>query len=122
MRYSILTILLFISSFSYSQLLTLANPSPTPNTVPSESYVIGIGNSEIEMYADILDYLQNKEAVEVYAVCESHHIIGFRVLNSVYKSYDIIRDQLQLDYPELILLRKNETIFTKDCSEEILKQ
>ena len=85
-------------------------------------YIIGIGNEEIGMFNDVLANLQNSSTLKVYAVCETHRIIGITVQNSAYKSYDVLRDQLLNDYPTLLLLKKDETIFNLDCKNEILKQ
>ena len=122
----ILLIIFFLPSFiGYSQ----SNNKSLKNNINNdgsvlvwEKYVIGIANSDDELFNSILNDLKNDAAINVYAVCNEHHIIGFNAHRNTYKSYDIIRDHLQNKYFELTLLRKDESIFSKDCSDEILKQ
>lgn len=120
MRFIMLLTLLSISTLGFSQLTSNNIRETVP--VKSESFVIGIGNAGSDMYNNVLDYLQNDNAISVYAVCESHHIIGIKVTNSAYKSYDLVRDLLMNEYPDILLNRKDDAIFTKDCSDEIKKQ
>ena len=109
--------------FSLSAVAQVDKTAPVVNQLKTESrYVIGIGNQEIGMFKDVLANLQNSSTLKVYAVCETHRIIGITVQNSAYKSYDVLRDQLLNDYPTLLLLKKDETIFNLDCKNEILKQ
>jgi len=109
--------------FSLSAVAQVDKTAPVVNQLKTESrYVIGIGNQEIGMFNDVLANLQNSSTLKVYAVCETHRIIGITVQNSAYKSYDVLRDQLLNDYPTLLLLKKDETIFNLDCKNEILKQ
>ena len=85
-------------------------------------YIIGIGNEEMSMFKDVLANLQNSSTLKVYAVCETHRIIGITVQNSAYKSYDVLRDQLLSEFPDILLFQKNDSIFNLDCKNEILKQ
>ncbi len=87
-----------------------------------KSYVIGIGNSDKSDYKKILIYLKEDNAIKVYATCESHNTIGFSALTNTYKSYDTIRDLLLNQFEDLKLYRKDDSIFSKDCSDEIKKQ
>ena len=118
-------ILLTISLFSlngYAQLLSNIPEIQVSENNTDVTYVIGIGNLDLSAYNDVLNYLENDVATQVYATCNMHRIIGFRVLNNGYKSYDVIRDHLLNTFNDLLLLRKDDAIFTKDCSDEILKQ
>ena len=90
--------------------------------IKTEEYVFGIGNKEFKIYADVLTDLQNDQNVLVYAYCETHQIIGVKVIDNAYKSYDAFRDFLLNKYPGIMLFRKDGSIFSKDCKNEILKQ
>ena len=120
MKFLILITLIAFNTIAYSQ--SVSNNTAESNPIKNNSYVIGVGNSDNSVYENILSFLQNNTAIDVYAICHSHNIIGFEVLNNEYKSYDVIRDLLESEFESLILLRKNESILTKDCSAEILKQ
>ncbi len=85
-------------------------------------YIIGIGNEEISMFNDVLANLQNTPNLKVYAVCETHRVIGITVQNSAYKSYDVLRDELFNKFPTILLFQKDDTILNVDCKDEILKQ
>ena len=109
--------------FSLSAVAQVDKTAPVVNQLKTESrYVIGIGNQEIGMFKDVLANLQNSSTLKVYAVCETHRIIGITVQNSAYKSYDVLRDQLLSEFPTILLFRKDDSIFNLDCKNEILKQ
>ena len=116
----LILLLLFITKIGHSQII--ATTSQNSNTVQSETYIIGIGNSDNSLYNDVLNYLQNASTIDVINSCQSHKVISFKVLNSEFKSYDVIRNHLKDLYDNLILLRKNEDIFSLDCKDEIKKQ
>lgn len=86
------------------------------------NYIIGIGNEDISMFNDVLISLQSNSTLKVYAICETHRAIGITVQNSAYKSYDVLRDQLLNEFPDIIVLKKDDSIFNLDCKNEILKQ
>jgi hypothetical protein len=116
-------ILLTMTLFSLNGFSQLTSNNVKTELIPkSEKYVIGIGNHEIDTYKNVLNYLKNDNAVDIYAICESQNIIGFKTSTSTYKSYDIIRDLLLNEFEGLKLYRKDESIFSKDCSDELLKQ
>ena len=119
MKIFIITISLLLSISVFSQLTSNTTKEVSP--IKGSQYVIGIGNYESGIYNKVIEYLKNDTKIQVYAVCESHRIIGFKTINNAYKSYDIVRDHLQNEYENLILLRKSEAILTKDCRDEILK-
>ena len=120
MRYLILSILISVSTLGFSQ--NQLTPQAKTNSVSYEKFVIGIGNSDENFYTNVLHYLENDNAIVVYAICESHKIIGFKVNISLHKDYDTVRDLLLNEFEDLKLFRKEETIFTNDCSDEIKKQ
>jgi hypothetical protein len=110
----------FLSLSSVGQLY---NTKSIPIKVVSESqYILGIGNQEESMFLDVLTYLENNTSIRVYAVCEQHRVIGVKVMDNVYRSYDVINELLISQYPSLLLYRKNDTIFKLDCKDEIAKQ
>lgn len=122
MKNKILTlgfILLFTTLISAQTSRTSSSISPSINVT---KYIIGIGNEESKMFYDVLNDLQNSTSIKVYAVCETHRVIGVTVQNNEFKSYDVLRDQLLSEYPEVLLFRKDETILNLDCKDEILKQ
>lgn len=84
-------------------------------------YIIGIGNEDISMFNDVLAKLRTNSTLRVYEVCETHRVIGVSVQNSAYKSYDVLRDQLLSEFPDILLFQKNDSIFNIECKNEILK-
>lgn len=116
----ILSLFLFLGLSSFGQLY---NTATSPIKVTNElNYILGIGNQEENMFFDVLNNLQDNVSIKVYAVCESHHIIGITVQDNEYESYDVIHDLLMNKYPTLILYRKKGSILKNDCKDEILKQ
>ena len=108
-------------------LISISTIGQTHNEIPvaldgESKYIIGIGNSEQNMFFDVLQYLQNSAIIKVDAICETHRVIKIKVLNSNYKSYEMISIQLLDEFPALLLFRKEDSIFTTDCKGEILKQ
>jgi len=112
-------ILLFLNGISQS---TSSYNSENQTITKKNSYVIGIGNSDNSEYNKVLTYLQEDNAIEVYATCKSHNTIGFVVQTNTYKSYDVVRDNLLNEFERLKLYRKDDSIFSEDCSNEIKKQ
>ena len=119
------SIYIFFTLF-FSSLSAVAQVDKTATVVnqpKTESrYVIGIGNQEIGMFNDVLANLETSSTLKIYAICETHRVIGITVQNSDYKSYDVLRDQLLNDYPTLLLFQKDNSILNLDCKNEILKQ
>lgn len=90
---------------------------------PTTEYVIGIGNAESSLYLDILKTLQSKnKAMEIFATCESHQIIGIHVKNNYFKSYDEVVDMIMDHYPAAELHRKKKDVLYIECKDETLKQ
>ena len=120
MKICIITISLLLSISGFSQLTsnTTKEASPTKGS----QYVIGIGNYESGIYNKVIEYLKNDTKIQVYAVCESHRIIGFKTINNIYKSYDIVRDLLLSYFIDLNIQRKDDSIFSNECLDEIKKQ
>jgi hypothetical protein len=119
----ILFILLF--TFSLSSIGQVYNTAFVPDKVKRENvteYIIGIGNQDKNIFLSVFEDLKTDAAINIYAVCETNRIFGISVQNSEYKSYDEVRDNLINMYPDILLFRKNNTIFSKDCKDEILKQ
>lgn len=118
----LITSLVISTTFCFGQ--NIEQDNELQNLQETESrYVIGIGNEgEMSMFNDVLANLQNSSTLKVYAVCETHRVIGITVQNSAYKSYDILRDQLLSEFPTILLFQKDDSIFNLDCKNEILKQ
>jgi len=105
--------IILLNSIGYSQLNSNAN----------NKFIIGIGNSDVNVYKNVLTYLEDDPSINVYAICDAHHIIGFKINNSnANNSYDFIRDNLLNQFEDLILNRKDDSIFKKDCRNELEKQ
>lgn len=120
MRILIIPIIIILTISGYSQ-----PPSSTTKknqSIKVSQYVIGIGNYESVFYNKVLQYLKTDTKIEVYAICESHRIIGFKTTNNTYKSYDVVRDLLLTEFYGIKLSRKDDSILINECKDEILKQ
>jgi hypothetical protein len=122
MRAIIFLSIMFAGLIGFSQTLPTPGTAIDINSINTKKFIIGVGNSGSDIYNNVLEFLQNDNAITIYAVCEGHHIIGFEAKKDIYKSYDEVRDLLISEYPEIVLNKKDDTIFTKDCSDEIKKQ
>lgn len=112
---------MIVAMIGYGQ-LQKNNTTPIETEKKVEKYIIGIGNDEPSIYKSILEYLQNSSYVKVGRYCYLHQIIEVKVLNEEFKNYDEFLVYLKFEFDSLMIYRKDDSIFTKDCQDEILKQ
>jgi len=86
-----------------------------------EKFVIGIGNN-VEMFYDVLEFIEKSPFCKTYAYCEIHQIIGVYIYDVDLKDFEKFKYYIQLNFDEVFIFRKDESIFSKECKEEILKQ
>lgn len=84
-----------------------------------EKYVIGIGNDNPTMYYKVVEYLQKSPYVKVYRECFVTQAIGVEVVNKEFKNYEEFVVYLKFEFDDLMLYKKDENIFTKECENEV---
>ncbi len=121
MKYFVIFISLFLVSFCAEAQTNKTTP-PIASSISTTNYVIGIGNQDLKLFLEVLNYTKTTLGSRVYAVCETQQVVGIVVRDREFKSYDVLRDALLDQFPTLMLLRKDDTIFNLDCKNETLKQ
>lgn len=116
-----LTIAIFLSISCIGFAQTKKSVLPI-SSQQSENFIVGIGNTDPSVFFDIITYIETTANISVDKQCETNKILSLKVLTKHYRTYDHVRDMIKIQFPNVILNRKNETILLKDCSDEILKQ
>jgi len=83
-----------------------------------EKYVVGIGNDQLK-FQSVLEYLQKSKYVKVNKYCYTTQAIGVEVVNKEFKNYEEFVVYLKFEFDDLMLYKKDESIFTKECEREI---
>ena len=101
--------------------MTISIQSTAQDEKVITKFVIGIGGT-FDVYNDVIIFLKDCPYVKIYALCETHQIIGVKILDVKLKDFQDFERYLEKSLGYINLFQKDDKIFLLDCKDEILKQ